>query len=138
VDWERVMKRRVILDVESFPIHRQWYLVDRKGRRLSRAAQPGLEGIRPAGDSCAPWAGERECRSLLALIKQTRSVSAWRVTADASVPTVPWASTLGFWIIPGHRLPSECASGMLLDGTWIGKTLCHIGRNDIPERILDD
>jgi len=39
VGLELEMKRLAVLDVESLPIQRKWYLVNRKGKRLSRAAQ---------------------------------------------------------------------------------------------------
>ncbi len=39
VGLELEMKRLVILNVEAFPIERQWYVVHRQGKRLSRAAQ---------------------------------------------------------------------------------------------------
>jgi len=32
-------KRLVVLDVDSFPIRRHWYVVHRKGKRLSVVAQ---------------------------------------------------------------------------------------------------
>lgn len=39
VELELETKRLVILDVEGFPLERQWHLVYRRGRRLSPAAQ---------------------------------------------------------------------------------------------------
>jgi DNA-binding transcriptional LysR family regulator len=36
---ELEMQRLVVLDVESFPILRYWYIVQRKGKRLSPVAQ---------------------------------------------------------------------------------------------------
>jgi DNA-binding transcriptional LysR family regulator len=36
----------VVLDVEGFPIHRQWYLVYPKGKSLSMAAQKLIELLR--------------------------------------------------------------------------------------------
>jgi DNA-binding transcriptional LysR family regulator len=38
VELELEVNRLVILNVESFPIMRRWYLVHRKGKRLSAAA----------------------------------------------------------------------------------------------------
>ncbi len=38
VGLELEMKRLAVLNVEAFPISRQWYVVHRKGKRLSRAA----------------------------------------------------------------------------------------------------
>ena len=50
--------RLVILDVESFPIRRQWYLVHHSGKRLSLAAQAfreiALEEARSAGPRARP------------------------------------------------------------------------------------
>lgn len=40
----------VILDVEQFPLHRRWYAVHRKGKRLSRAAQTFLDFIQQEGE----------------------------------------------------------------------------------------
>ena len=39
LELELKIKRLVVLDVESFPIMRQWYVVHRKGKRLSPVAQ---------------------------------------------------------------------------------------------------
>ena len=39
LDMELALKRLVILDVEDFPIIRHWYVMHRKGKRLSTAAQ---------------------------------------------------------------------------------------------------
>ncbi len=39
VGLELEMKRLAILNVQAFPIERQWYVVRRQGKRLSRAAQ---------------------------------------------------------------------------------------------------
>ena len=39
LEMELELKRLAILDVESFPILRQWYIVHRKGKRLSPVAQ---------------------------------------------------------------------------------------------------
>lgn len=39
LELELEMKRLVVLDVESFPILRHWYIVQRKGKRLSPVAQ---------------------------------------------------------------------------------------------------
>lgn len=39
LEMELELKRLVVLDVESFPILRNWYIVHRKGKRLSPAAQ---------------------------------------------------------------------------------------------------
>ena len=39
VGLELEMKRLAVLNVEAFPIQRQWYVVHRQGKRLSRAAQ---------------------------------------------------------------------------------------------------
>jgi DNA-binding transcriptional LysR family regulator len=39
LELELEMKRLVVLDVESFPILRHWYMVQRKGKRLSPVAQ---------------------------------------------------------------------------------------------------
>lgn len=39
LEMELAMKRLVLLDVEAFPILRHWYIVHRKGKRLSPLAQ---------------------------------------------------------------------------------------------------
>ena len=39
VEMELTLKRLVILDVAEFPIQRYWFLVHRKGKRLSAIAQ---------------------------------------------------------------------------------------------------
>lgn len=39
LDLELALKRLVILDVESFPIPRYWYIVHRQGKRFSQVAQ---------------------------------------------------------------------------------------------------
>lgn len=39
LELELETKRLVVLDVEGFPINRHWYLVQRKGKRLSTVAQ---------------------------------------------------------------------------------------------------
>ncbi|TAM47201.1 MAG: hypothetical protein EPN55_03160, partial [Gammaproteobacteria bacterium] len=36
---ELALKRLVVLDVAEFPIMRHWYVVHRKGKRLSAAAE---------------------------------------------------------------------------------------------------
>jgi transcriptional regulator, LysR family len=43
LELELAMRRLVILDVERFPIMRQWFVVHRKGKRLSTVAQAFLE-----------------------------------------------------------------------------------------------
>jgi DNA-binding transcriptional LysR family regulator len=42
LELELAIRRLVILDVESFPIVRQWFVVHRKGKRLSAVAQSFL------------------------------------------------------------------------------------------------
>ena len=39
IEQELVLKRLVVLDVAEFPIMRHWYIVHRRGKRLSAAAQ---------------------------------------------------------------------------------------------------
>lgn len=39
IEQELTLKRLVVLDVEDFPIMRHWYVVHRKGKRLSAAAE---------------------------------------------------------------------------------------------------
>ncbi|OGI46796.1 MAG: transcriptional regulator [Candidatus Muproteobacteria bacterium RIFCSPHIGHO2_01_FULL_65_16] len=39
IEQELALKRLVVLDVEDFPIMRHWYVVHRKGKRLSAAAE---------------------------------------------------------------------------------------------------
>ena len=39
LEMELETKRLVVLDVEGFPIVRHWYVVHRKGKRLSPVAQ---------------------------------------------------------------------------------------------------
>src|SRR3989344_4369921 len=39
IEQELALKRLVVLDVEDFPIMRHWYIVHRKGKRLSAAAE---------------------------------------------------------------------------------------------------
>ncbi|MGE0073298.1 MAG: LysR family transcriptional regulator [Thiomonas sp.] len=43
LELELAMRRLVLLDVEHFPIMRQWFVVYRKGKRLSAVAQAYLE-----------------------------------------------------------------------------------------------
>ena len=45
LELELEMKRLVVLDVESFPILRHWYIVQRKGKRLSPVAQEFKEFV---------------------------------------------------------------------------------------------
>ena len=39
IEQELTLKRLVVLDVADFPIMRHWYLVHRRGKRLSAAAE---------------------------------------------------------------------------------------------------
>jgi DNA-binding transcriptional LysR family regulator len=39
VQLELELKRLIVLDVESFPVHRHWYVIHRKGKRLTSIAQ---------------------------------------------------------------------------------------------------
>ena len=39
IEQELMLKRLVVLDVAGFPIMRHWFVVHRKGKRLSLAAQ---------------------------------------------------------------------------------------------------
>ena len=43
-------KQLAVLDVQGFPLHRQWYAVHRQGKRLSRAAQSFLDYLRDEGE----------------------------------------------------------------------------------------
>jgi DNA-binding transcriptional LysR family regulator len=45
LELELAIRRLVTLDVESFPIMRQWFVVHRKGKRLSAVAQSFLAFI---------------------------------------------------------------------------------------------
>ncbi|MCX4186982.1 LysR family transcriptional regulator [Methylophaga sp. OBS4] len=40
-----------ILDVEQFPLHRRWYAVHRKGKKLSKAAQTFLDYLQQEGEA---------------------------------------------------------------------------------------
>lgn len=53
-------KRLAVLDVDSFPIVRHWYVVHRKGKRLSPAAQAFRAYVLQEGAKLAP-AGLRAC-----------------------------------------------------------------------------
>ena len=48
---ELAAKKLVVLDVEHFPLHRRWYAVHRKGKKLSRAAQTFLDYLQHEGES---------------------------------------------------------------------------------------
>jgi DNA-binding transcriptional LysR family regulator len=45
LEMELELKRLSVLDVESFPILRSWYVVHRKGKRLSPVAQAFKEFV---------------------------------------------------------------------------------------------
>jgi DNA-binding transcriptional LysR family regulator len=47
---ELATKKLVILDVEGFPLHRPWYAVHRKGKKLSLAAQTFLTYLQEEGE----------------------------------------------------------------------------------------
>jgi DNA-binding transcriptional LysR family regulator len=65
-----------ILDVEAFPLRRQWYAVHRKGKRLSRAAQTFLDYLQNEG--------EAEVAHLLAEAPSTTSSTALTTEADVA------------------------------------------------------
>ena len=46
IEQELTLKRLVVLDIEDFPIMRHWYVVHRRGKRLSAAAEAFREFIR--------------------------------------------------------------------------------------------
>ena len=46
IEQELTLKRLVVLDIEDFPIMRHWYVVHRRGKRLSAAAEAFSEFIR--------------------------------------------------------------------------------------------
>lgn len=47
---ELAANKLVILDVKGFPLHRRWYAVHRKGKRLSHTAQAFLDYLRDEGE----------------------------------------------------------------------------------------
>lgn len=53
VQLELEMKRLIVLDVQSFPIQRRWYVVHRQGKRLSSVAQAFKEFLLTEGDGLA-------------------------------------------------------------------------------------
>jgi len=46
IEQELTLKRLVVLDIEDFPIMRHWYVVHRRGKRLSAATEAFSEFIR--------------------------------------------------------------------------------------------
>jgi DNA-binding transcriptional LysR family regulator len=70
IEQELALKRLAVLDIEDFPIMRHWYVVHRKGKRLSAAAEAFRQFLlkeahskagtaRPAGKSTPGTGGKR-------------------------------------------------------------------------------
>lgn len=51
IEQELTLKRLVVLDIEDFPIMRHWFIVHRKGKRLSAAAEAFRQFVLHATDS---------------------------------------------------------------------------------------
>ena len=58
IEQELTLKRLVVLDIRDFPIMRHWYLVHRKGKRLSAAAEAFRKFLR--GEAATVRAGTRK------------------------------------------------------------------------------
>ena len=57
LELELAMNRLAILDVERFPIMREWFVVHRKGKRLSRVAQAFLQFLTEEASTLSPPPG---------------------------------------------------------------------------------
>lgn len=57
LELELAMNRLVILDVERFPIMREWFVAHRKGKRLTRVAQAFLQFLTEEASSLSPPPG---------------------------------------------------------------------------------